>query len=99
MVSDNVKIDLQGTTRTYLQVKPNREDYPEALKTIVGLVDTREHYPSYLVYQEGAEDIHKPLVLIEYDGITIEEAYEEVRGLLSEDCKFGQVKIVFPSSY
>jgi len=99
IVSDNVKIDLQGITKTYLQIRTRRDDYPETLETIIGLVNTRDYYPSYLIYQEDLGDIHIPLILLEYEGITIKEAYEEVKDIVNENCKFGPAKLISPPSY
>ena len=98
MVSDNIKIDLQGITKTYIQIRPRRSDYPDTLETIIGLVNTRDHYPSYLIYQEGAGDARIPLILLEFDGVTVKEAYEEVKDMVNENCKFGPAKLIFPPS-
>jgi len=99
MVSGNIKIDLQGVMKTYLQIRPRRDDYTDTLKTIMGLVSTKNHYPSYLIYQEGSDDTRIPLIVIELSGITIEEAYEEVKNLVNENCKFSSVRITLPYSY
>lgn len=34
MVSDNIKIDLQGITKMYLQIKSRRDDYLGHLKQL-----------------------------------------------------------------
>lgn len=99
MVSDKVEIDLQGITKNYLQIKPSRDDYPDTLRVISNLVGTTEHYPFFMVYQEGAGDTLKPIILVEYDGIEIKEAYDEVKKIVDDKCKFGQVKLIHPSSF
>lgn len=96
MVSEDGRtVYLQGVTKLYLVIKPTRDSFPENLELIMGLSAKNNYYPSFIVYHEGPGDIQIPYILLELDGISPKEAYDEVKTLV-KDCKFTEARLTKP---